>query len=145
MKRNILLLLLVLIAITSYSQKRKPIVYIVPDKVEIMLDSCIQFYSKRDFDFYFILEKDSLYNITVASYQKNEAKRLIKWVKQSNRRIVINNKTYPLIFDYDFKFGVKDDNIGVFKNRDSNIRRSRVISHGITIMFDSWGDYVKMI
>lgn len=127
------------------AQKNNQIRYILPDQVEVLLDSCINKLKKSETQFYFLLKKDSLYSITIGRYNNKEAKNILKWVKQSNRYIVINAKIYPLIFDHDLKFAAVDNNnIGEFGKREGNIKRANLILHSITIFFKSDGNIIKI-
>lgn len=145
MQKYITILIVLFQAMTSTAQKSNQIMYILPDNVETLLDSCIKKAENSQTQFYFLLRRDTVYNITIGKYNKKEKKNILKWVTQSNRYIVVNKKTHPLIFDYDLKFAAVDNNnIGEFGSREGNIKRANLILHGVTIYFKSDGDIVRI-
>lgn len=145
MQKYITILIILFQAMTSVAQKTNQIRYVLPDDVEIFLDSCIKKSTNKETQFYFLLnkEKDTVYNITIGRYSKKEKKNILKWIKQSNRCIVVNEKMYPLIFDYDLKFAAVDNNIGEFGSREGNIKRASLMLHGVTVYFKSDGSILK--
>ena len=129
----------------SMAQKCSQIKYVLPDNVEVVLDSCVKSVGKEKQNFYFVLRKDTSYNITIGMFNKSEGKNILKWIRQSNRYVVINDKTYPLIFDYDFEFGaIESNNIGDFPSREGNIKRVSLIVHGLTVYFSPNGNILRM-
>lgn len=137
---------MLLVTIAAKAQKKNnAIQYVLPDRVELLLDSCIK-KSEGQTKFFFIIRKDSLYNISIVRYKKNEERNLIKWVEQTNRYLRIADKIYPLLFDYDFALGAIDNNnIGEFKNRDDNVKRISLINHGLIICFNLEGSILKVL
>ena len=128
---------------TSVAQKNNQIRYILPDDVEVFLDSCIKKSESKGTQFYFLLKKDTTYNITIGRYSKKEKKNILKWIKQSNRNVVVNEKAYPLIVDYDLKFAAIDDNIGKFGDREGNVKRASLLLHGVTVFFTADGNIIR--
>lgn len=144
MKKYIIVLIVLVQSTVLMAQKNNQIKYILPDAVEVLLDSCVKNIANEKVNFYFLLKKDSTYNITIGKYSKREKKSILRWIKQSNRFVVINSKSYPLIFDYDLKFAVIDDsNIGEFGIREGNTKRVNLILHGFTIYFTADGNIVN--
>lgn len=144
MRKYITILIVLFQAMTSAAQKSNQIRYILPDNVEVFLDSCIKKSESNGTQFYFLLKKDTTYNITIGRYSKKEKKNILKWIKQSNRYIVVNEKIYPLIFDYDLKFAAVDNNnIGEFGSREGNVKRASLMLHGVTVYFKSDGSIIK--
>lgn len=133
---------MILQAATTKAQKNDQIKYVLPDNVETFIDSSIRA-QKGSSAFYFLLNKDSVYSISIGSYSKKDEKNILKWVKQTNRFLIVNKKVYPLIFDYDLKFATVDSNIGEFGKREGNIKRVSLMLHGITIFFKSDGTIIK--
>lgn len=143
MRKTLMILLFLFLAIPSMAQKNNQIKYVLPDTVETFLDSCIKKQEGGKTWIYFLLKKDTLYSITIGKYSTKEKKNILQWVKQTNRYILINKVSYPLIFDYDLRFGAIDDNIGEFGSRDDNVKRVNLILHGTTIYFKSDGSVVQ--
>jgi len=133
---------MILQAATTKAQKNDQIKYVLPDNVETFIDSSIRA-RKASSAFYFLLNKDSVYSISIGSYNKKDEKNILKWVKQTNRFLIVNKKVYPLIFDYDLKFATVDSNIGEFGKREGNIKRVSLMLHGLTIFFKSDGTIIK--
>ena len=144
MRKYIAILAVVFLqAMTSVAQKNNQIRYILPDDVEVFLDSCIKKSESKGTQFYFLLKKDTTYNITIGRYSKKEKKNILKWIKQSNRNVVVNEKAYPLIVDYDLKFAAIDDNIGKFGDREGNVKRASLLLHGVTVFFTADGNIIR--
>ena len=145
MKKYFTVLIVVFQITTSNAQKGNQIRYILPDKIEIALDSCIKKYNLSGVQYYFLLRKDSIYSVTIGRYRAQEKKNISKWISKSNRFVVVNKMIYPLIFDYDSKFAAVDnDNIAEFGKRDDKIKRATIILHGATIYFDSNGNILRI-
>ena len=142
MLKYFLLIALSLKGLCPIAQKLNQIKYILPDKVEIFLDSCIKQY-RKNFTFYFILGKDSEYYVSMGVYNKEKKNEAPKWAIETNRFLIINKKNFPLIFDYDTKFALIDSNLGQFGKRDGNIKRVKLLFHGITVSFKSNGLIIK--
>ena len=149
MKRNFISVIAIIASTLCFGQSKEKIVYVFPDSVEICLDSCIGKIEESglDFQFYLLLESDSsLYRLSIGRYTKGEANNILPWIKQSNRYAVVNNRSLPLIFDYDLNFSTKwGDKIGNFKEREGEVSRVKLLLHGITIFFNNYGKIVKVI
>ena len=129
----------------SLAQHSEHINYVFPDSVEIFIDSCIRKADNREAKFYLLLTRDTVYKITIAEYNTKDEKNILKWVKQSNRCAVINNRSFPIIFDYDLKFAAIDPaNIGELGKREGNIKRVSLMLHGITVSFKQDGTIIKI-
>ena len=71
---------------------------------------------------------------------RSEKKNILKWVLQSNRYVIVNKKSYPLVLDYDLKFGsIDNNNIGNFGVRDGQVKKASLIIDGTTIYFKGDG------
>lgn len=148
MKIKILMVAFVLGCSQALAQKDDKVVikYFFPDKVEMLIDSCIHSYKSEMLNFYFLLAKDSAYSITIGKYDWKERGNLLSWINQTNRYVVVNSEKYPLLFDYDLTFaGIDLNNVGTFGNREGNIKRAKLLLHGLTIIFNSEGEVVKVI
>ncbi len=135
MNKRFLLLFLVFHGTVLSAQEKNRIQYVLPDNVEAILDSCIKKMMSTGNSFYFLLEKDTSYCITIGTYKKSEQKDFLSWVTRTNRYILINKRMYPLIFDYDSKFGTVDEHIGKFRHRDDHVKKVHLLIHGISIFF----------
>ena len=145
MKRMITSILLLLCSMSIFSQEKDSIIYIFPDKVEMKLYERIQKYTSfndLDFDFYLTrLEKDT-FKLSLSQHNKTGSG---DWVYDTNRFILINDKKYPLLLDYDSMFGTsKPNEAGAFGNRDDGfVLRTQFIYEGYSIKFTKTGRYVS--
>lgn len=149
MKIKLLTTLALLAGVLCYGQSKDKIVYVFSDAVERTVDSCIRKSGGPvpGFQFYLVLEADSsLYSLTIGKYTKSEQKNILPWIKQTNRYMIVSDRSIPLIFDHDFKFGARwNDKIGEFGHRDDNIIRVNLLLHGTTIFFDHAGKIVRLV
>jgi len=137
-------MLMLLCSISVYSQEKDSIIYIFPDKVETKLYDEMQKYTfneKMSFEFYLKhIEKDT-FQLFLSQYNQV----LDNSWPYTNRFILINDKKYPLIFDYDFMFGTEKPNeAGEFGKRDDGfVLRTLRIYEGYSIKFNKTGNYVS--
>lgn len=133
------------ISLGTYAQSEKTI-YIVSDSVEVRLKRQIDKNRQNNpgISFFCMLgrESDSSFSISLLKNEENSENSFVKeLVKNTNRYLLIEKEKLPLIFDYDFKFSSPDvAHIGHFGKREGNIKRSRLLFHGYTIFFDSYGE-----
>jgi hypothetical protein len=117
------------------SQNPNSIIYVLPDSIEIELNAIIA--KSQNSDFYFILGHDEAsYEIIPCRYGLDSKASIPKWVTITNRHLLVNDKRYPLVFDYDFDFGVvSEDYLGNFPKRDGTIKRMKILSHSNPLKF----------
>ena len=134
-----------------YSQVQK-IIYIFPDNVEVAVNSAINVKTKEKVCHYLVLRKDTIdtYNLIVSYYLPSDSSSdnsgLSYRIENSDRMAVINDKQYPLLFDYDYRFGTKDAiNIGEYGKRDEGfvLRTMIIYDAAYTIHFRSDGTILK--
>ncbi|MCD2425098.1 hypothetical protein LQ567_20095 [Niabella pedocola] len=142
--KNLLVLLFFFQGTVLVAQTDDKIRYILPNSVEKYLDSSINIMSGKEYKFYFLFKKDAHFNITMGRYNKTEEKNVLQWVRKTNRFVLINKSIYPLIFDYDLTFAAIDNNIGLFGDRDGNVKKVSLILHGASIYFKADGTIIKM-
>jgi hypothetical protein len=146
--KKIAFILFLSLGLKGYSQSSN-VVYIIPDSVEVAIERQIT-YLKVDTTktlVYFLLEKDDegIYSLSLFLDIMKQQKELAgKLLKPTNRVLLINKNKYPLMFDYDFRFGTpKEDQIGTFGRREGNVLRSVLLFHGYTIYFNKLGKIIK--
>jgi hypothetical protein len=145
-KKNMKKIYTIIIMFTCYTivraQEKDSIIYIFPDKVEQLLYDYIKTYINEDADslvFHLQNNENNTYTLFVGGALNSD-----DWHKNTNRFIMINDRSYPLIFDYDSLFGaVKKNMIGKFGEREGNVLRSLFIIEGYNITFDKYGFEVK--
>lgn len=143
MKKYIIMLLTVY-SINAFSQKQDSIIYIFPDKVEQMLFakmSDIPNFENLNFEFYLeSIDKDKFR--TVFAYSQNKLDSY--WGNNTNRFILIKDKKYPLLLDYDSTFSTKKPgDIGNYGQREGTILKTIFIYEGYSITFDKTGQFIK--
>jgi putative transposon-encoded protein len=124
---------------------QKKITYILPDSVEVRINSHILTKSGVK-SYYLLLKKDTsrTYNITVIPFDNSAKSEVNNWVNNTDRYALINGQLYPLLFDYDFAFSTPDpNNVGSFGHRDGSIRKLQLIAHRYTIYFRTNGLILK--
>lgn len=145
MKKNLTVLFLFLLMYMSLNaQNKDSLIYILPDSVELKLYEFTKSMeaSKYDCDFYLSSLGDNVYRINVSIYRIYNDDY---WSRNTNRFLVINNKKYPLSFDYDSLFGTmtKFSDIGKMGEREGYIMRTTFINEGYNITFNIKGEILK--
>lgn len=145
MKKIVVILLFIFCCYTNVnSQTRDSIIYIFPDKVEHKLFQYIQNDNKhRDCPYSFFLETEGVdaYRVFVSCNAK-ESENF--WVKNTNRFVIIKDKFYPLVVDYDSLFSTnKPNEIGKYGRREGFVWRTYFLNEGYNLSFDRYGKKVK--
>ena len=96
-----LTLLIILITSCNSLPKNYVIPYILSIDVENSINSNIKDIDKKNISFYLEILPENQYKIHLLKYKINESYSF------SNRKIFINDRFFPLIFDLDYKFHVK--------------------------------------
>ncbi len=152
MKRIILLAVVLLIFSRSKAQRNDSIIYVLHfDSVETTIDKHLNTLEKKNqqtSSWSYLGRVDSLFTLTVCNSclgDDSKAGFLSRLVKNTNRYLLIDKRTLPLILDYDTIFTTpKLTNIGSLGNRDGNVLRSRIILDCFTIVFDSNGKIIRI-
>lgn len=136
---TLIIFLIVIGQLYTRAQQSDSIIYILPDQVEIKLNSHIEKIYTYDpnRECYFYLEKtnDENFRIFVGTKSKDTI-----WANFSNRYVVVNNRKISLIFDYDLIWSTKNtENIGSFGKRAGEILKTKIIYDGYNITFDRNG------
>jgi hypothetical protein len=139
MQKQILSICLLLLCITSIAQQ-KSINYYLPDSVEVKIFDEVKLLSNNK-KFYCVLEnigKDT-FLLSVCQYQLKDKKRLESWVFSTNRKVVIKDRSYPLLLDYDYKFSTLDTlKVGKFGDRANKITKQLPILHCYSVKFTKY-------
>ncbi len=142
MKKSILFSIIFVVIVgftTPPVNNENRILYVFPDEVEVALNDYIKNLKKinKDFQFNLILykEADGNYRVFVSYYEPSKRSLtysvLVDWPECSDRRVIINDEEYPLVFDHDYDFGTPDPlNISEFGKRDETILRVMLICDG---------------
>jgi len=140
--KKLIIILFLFLCFCGFSQKKDSILYILPDKVEALLykkikDTCnISFcleITKR------LSRYDSEFIIIMIKGKPNY------WAENSNRFILISDKTYPVYFDYDTYLSTQDTSgIGEFGNREGTYKSTRYLHHGFYIVFSKNGKIIEI-
>lgn len=150
MKRIVAIYIVIcVIYIKSIAQEKDSIIYILPDKIEVKLDSLIAEGKEYDesISFRLIRMGEDEFMIIPGSYRKEDV-----FSSFTNRFVLINKTKYPVTFDYDEIFSTVDPhNTGEFSKREGYIKKGITIFEGYSLTFDrrgniideNWGLYAK--
>ncbi|KXB43158.1 hypothetical protein HMPREF1870_01308 [Bacteroidales bacterium KA00344] len=132
MKRAIFIFVLFLIKTVTYSQNYK-INYFVSDSAEIQINKYIKkmkISPKEELCVYIHLCNPNiqLYFLRVL---KNDSSSVSRLAQLSNRYLIIEQKSYSIIFDYDFILGTMTplEEIGLYGYREGTIKKSHLLLH----------------
>jgi len=112
----------------------------MPDRVELKLYEYINNLDSSKYSFEFFLKRldEDKYRICVGIYSKLNSNY---WSKNTNRFILIDEKRYPLWYDYDVMFSTKNKhNLGKMGSREGLILKIQPIFDGYNIDFNLKGD-----
>ena len=144
MKNNKIKVSAILIALSVFisvnSKTKDSLIYILPDKVEKKFYRYIKKSKYLKFEFY-LTNKDSKIKVCISSV-KDSAYNFPASI--TNRFVIIRDKYYPVVCDYDYIFGVdKSDGKSMFGRRDGNVKRMYPIYEGYSVTFDLLGNDIK--
>lgn len=125
----------------TFAQEMDSILYILPDKIEVKLDSLIAERKKYNEISSFRLNRlnENEFQIIPRSKRKDGNSDF-----STNRFVLIKNTKYPVTFDYDEIFSTVDPcNTGEFGNREGYIRKVLTIFEGYSLIFDRAGNVIK--
>jgi len=119
-----------------------PIVYILQENVEALLKIEL---IKHGGNIYFELEEDcGVYTIYIGEDFKNNP---TAYVTKSNRKLFINNKFYPIIFDFDMLFASIENADSIMTKSSLEkypiITRRLIINEGFYVKFKRNGEIIK--
>lgn len=127
------------------AQEKDSILYIIPDSVEVRIYEETKKIDLSKFNLYFFLSKidKNIYRINYSSFP-NDSKSKNPWIDNTNRFLIVNNRKFPLIFDYDSSFSTQTNTmLGSFGEREGNIQRSYIIFEGYSITFKRDGTIIS--
>ena len=137
----VFLLLACGICIPINAQKKDSIIYVFNDKIEKklyehleqeeLIGNCIFYLTKIDFDKYKVyLSKSNEDNIDY-------------WELNTNRYLIVKDKKYPLLFDYDMTFSTRKPlEILAYGEREGNVLRTSPIFEGYNLTFNLMGEII---
>jgi len=134
MRKICLILSSIIIFNCTFAQDK--ILYFVPDAVELKLEGLLEKKKGEKLSVFLMKDKDdyALY----LSFVKKDEEYNDYWVDRTNRYIVIGEKEYPLIFDYDLTFSTPNPkSAGSLGNREGNILKIAIIYEGYYVKFNS--------
>lgn len=127
------------------AQEKDSILYIIPDSVEVRIYEETKKIDLSKFNLYFFLSKidKNIYRINYSSFP-NDSKSKNPWIDNTNRFLIVNNRKFPLIFDYDSSFSTQTNTmLGSFGEREGNIQRAYIIFEGYSITFKRDGTIIS--
>lgn len=139
MKRLLILIVAIVLSYNiTFSQNY--ILYVFSDDIENQLERQLNSFENPDScNFYCVLERsDTAFGLTISCYKKNTKPIIPEYIEKSNRKVLVNQRLIPLIFDYDSYFATTTplSEIGEFKKREATYVRSYLINEGPKIIFD---------
>lgn len=153
--KKIILLVMILFTVGSCKSTKvsESIIYFLPRAVEEELFKIISKQKEMDYCFYLLSKSEYKYEIFIIEDKlKNNFNTVNKYryVDNTNRKLLVNDKFYPLIFATDYTFGTdlrktKLKNLSernqIDKKEDGYILyKIDVLLHGKSIIFDNKGN-----
>ncbi len=168
MMKNIFLfgiLLLLVVGGCKATKADEVIPYILPENIEIKLYEIVKEKPNNSFCFYLTQKDLSVFEIIVRTDTKKGNFKTVDsfdYIKKSNRKVLINDTFYPLVFMSDYTFGTdmrKTELITLSERKERlkkyetdrtysednlfNVHRSWLISEGYSITFDNKGNIIE--
>jgi len=131
--------LFLLISIVSCkAQQKGDVTYLLPDDVEVELNTHLS--KSSGFNYMVLFDSEDYYELFVINDNEYAERPYGSFITATNRNILVNDKSYPLLLDYDFNFSTTDTvNIGEFGKRDGMVKKVQPIFHGYSIKFTNKG------
>jgi len=148
MKRIVILSLILTCSLSVFSQGRDSIIYVFPDTVEVLLHKRVNEFLSRNENYSFSFYLERVTRDTFRLFLNRHRNDLTYsdwtycyWARNTNRFILINDRKYPLYFDYDVMFSPREpERIGDFGERFGGlVPHLRIMHRGYNITFDRWG------
>jgi len=140
MKKYLIILILIFYSCSSYKfDNSKTIPYVFPNKVTLLISSYL--IENKDIAFLYLSKIDNDWVLTFVKC--NGCENDINWVKNTNRKVYVNRKFYPLVFDSDFKFSVKENGNYLISTDMESINRQTFLIHNAYHIIFNQGDTVK--
>ncbi len=132
--RLVLFCFLCLVLTPMNAQKKDSIIYIMPNSVELKIHEEIKKFDFSEIGLYFFLSTidKNTYRINYADFPKATGSK-DPWADNSNRFLIVNDKKFPLIFDYDSDFSTQRNSM------TGNNQKVYIIFDGYSITFNRDG------
>jgi hypothetical protein len=140
MKKYIAIITLIFYACSSNkSNNSTTIPYIFPNKVTSLISDYL--INNEDISFFYLSRSNNDWVLTFIKCDGCENDN--SWVKSTNRKVYVNRKFYPLVFDSDQKFSIKETgDYLISTDMESFNRQTFLIHNAYHIIFDQ-NDTVK--
>lgn len=128
--------------VSSDSNLKRVIPYILPDSVGKLLIGEVL---NKEGNVYFFLSKlnNDIYSIYASTIRNGKSDI---WVENTTRRLFLDGKFYPILFDYDSELGTRDtaeDIVKQYKSGEHLVTTHRfTLYHGVHIDFKRDGTIV---
>ena len=132
--KNYIILILWLVFNVNILYAKGPITYVVSDSIEVCIGEYLMDNPTHNRIGFYIYSRNDRILISIISIPRNSKSIIKEYLDRSNRVILIGEKEFPLLFDYDFDFGTKTPikNIGNYGNRNGTYLRSQFLSNSKT-------------
>jgi len=152
--RKVFLLVILLFTIGSCKSTKvsEPITYFLPRAVEEELFKIISEQKEIDYCFYLLSKSEYKYEIFIIEDELNNNFKSVnkyRYVDNTNRKLLVNDKFYPLVFATDYAFGTdlrktELKNLSERNQIDNEedgyiLYKIDVLLHGKSIVFDNKG------
>jgi len=143
MKKSLLIIIGLTLFSCNVNKNKDSILYLIPDSVTQILKKKIDG-NYNNIYFHLSRKKDEFY---IYYYYINKNDGDFYLVKNSKRSLLIDDKLYPLIFDYDEIFGITDSYDEILekmkKDKYITINHSTTIYEGWVIIFNQKGEILS--
>lgn len=143
-------LIFVCLSVGLISFGQSTIKYVLPSTVEDSIVNYIALSFSKDDEIWLYLSKEEcdIFCVTVVKRELKSNGNLLgvnDWVQKTNRVAAVGERFCKILFDYDFSFGAVGDEIGKFGEREGRVKKLRLMTHGVSIYFDSYGNLINML
>lgn len=145
---NVIIILLLFISGCKTTKIEESIPYILPRNIEWKLFNIMNKNDNRISCFYLIQKDEGKFEIYIID---GDFKTLngYKYVEKSNRKVLVNDKFYPLVFNSDYIFGTSSNKMKIINLSERDridkeeegyiLHRTYVLLHHQSIIFDNKG------
>jgi len=125
----------------AQNSEEQIIPYVIYDKVEQTIYDHIKEYD--EFVYFYLLPEKENTTIFIIKNDNYKDSSIGYWVENTNRKILIKDKLYPIVLDSDYKYSTsRPKDIGNYGKRDGSIYKIRTTSTHYYIKFNDKGEII---
>ena len=127
-KRFLYVIIFLLSGVFAYANSDE-IIYVLPDSLGNRVVDQINTYNEKDNLLIYLFHREDKICLLISPYKRNDTSPLYYYASRTNRFLLAGENTYPILLDYDFRYGTTTplEKIGKSGEREGCIKRTAII------------------